>query len=107
MWLAEASSREMLRSLDGVKAGAIIEISAHTTRAKPSDRLIAEIAAKSDGLYSAEIHRAAVPTDRAAFITTMCADWKRWRAPAACSAKARACFASVRIMRRSPRRIRR
>jgi type IV secretory pathway VirD2 relaxase len=70
MWLAEASSREMLRSLDGVKPGAIIEISAHTTRAKPSDRLIAEIAATNDGLYSAEIHRAAVPTDRAAFITT-------------------------------------
>jgi hypothetical protein len=60
----------MLRSLDGVKAGAIIEISARTTRVKPSDRVIAEIAAKNKGLYSAEIHRNAVPTDRAAFITT-------------------------------------
>ncbi len=69
VWYAEVPSREALRGIDGAETGAVVELSMHTLRAKPSDRTIAEIAKQNGGLYSADIHQAAVPTDRAAFVT--------------------------------------
>ena len=69
VWYAEVPSREALRAIDGAESGAVVELSMHTPRAKPSDRTISEVAEKNNGLYSAELHHQTVPTDRAAFVT--------------------------------------
>jgi hypothetical protein len=69
VWFSEVPSREALRAIDGAEAGAIVELSMHTPRAKPSDQTIADIAKKNDGLYSADLHHQTAPTDRAAFVT--------------------------------------
>jgi hypothetical protein len=56
-----------LRALNGVERGALVALQRATPDLKPADRTILEIAGE-DGLYSAALHRAQVPSDRDAYI---------------------------------------
>jgi type IV secretory pathway VirD2 relaxase len=55
-------------SVESVGRGAIVSIRPRPAEALPSDRTIAEIASRSEGRYSADLHRAHDPKASAAFV---------------------------------------
>jgi len=66
-WTARVGHQEELRWLNGVEHGAIVSIHLTSPELRASDRTIIDIASE-DGIYSAERHRAARPTDRDSYI---------------------------------------
>lgn len=66
-WTVRVARREDLRALNGVERSAIVAAARRTATLKPADRTILEIAGEAR-LYSPDRHRAAVPSDSAAYI---------------------------------------
>jgi type IV secretory pathway VirD2 relaxase len=66
-WTGRVAREEHLRILNGVERGAIIELSRDQPRLRPSDQTILKIAGE-DRLYSADLHRVRVPSDRDKYI---------------------------------------
>lgn len=54
--------------LDRIAEGAVVQVRAFQRQPRPADRTIAEIAAERGGVYSADDHRAARPSDTETFI---------------------------------------
>jgi type IV secretory pathway VirD2 relaxase len=66
-WTARVAREEDLRLLNGVERGAVLEIGRGAPALRPADRTILEIAGEGQ-MYSAELHRERVPTDREVYI---------------------------------------
>jgi type IV secretory pathway VirD2 relaxase len=66
-WTARVAREEELRLLNGVERGAVLQISRGAPTLRPSDRTILDVAGEGRE-YSAELHRARMPSDREPFI---------------------------------------
>jgi|CXWL01.1.fsa_nt_gi type IV secretory pathway VirD2 relaxase len=66
-WTARVARLEELRALNGVERGAVVSLHRAAPDLKPSDRTILDIAGE-DRLYSAERHKALIPSDRDNYI---------------------------------------
>jgi len=66
-WTARVARLEELRALNGVERGAVVSLHRAAPDLKPSDRTILDIAG-DDRLYSAERHKALIPSDRDNYI---------------------------------------
>jgi type IV secretory pathway VirD2 relaxase len=66
-WTARVARLEELRGLNGVERGAVVSLRRAAPDLKPADRTILEIAGE-DRLYSAERHKALIPSDRDNYI---------------------------------------
>lgn len=66
-WTARVAREEELRALNGVERGAVVSLQRATPDLKPADRTILDIAGEEQ-IYSAERHKALIPSDRDNYI---------------------------------------
>jgi type IV secretory pathway VirD2 relaxase len=66
-WTARVAREEELRALNGVERGAVVSLERATPDLKPADRTILDIAG-DEQIYSAERHKALIPSDRDNYI---------------------------------------
>jgi len=66
-WTARVARMEELRALNGVERGGVVSLHRAAPDLKPADRTVLEIAG-DDRLYSAERHKALIPSDRDNYI---------------------------------------
>lgn len=66
-WTARVAREEELRALNGVERGAVVSLQRATPNLKPADRTILDIAGEEQ-IYSAERHKALIPSDRDNYI---------------------------------------
>jgi type IV secretory pathway VirD2 relaxase len=66
-WTARVAREEELRALNGVERGTVVSLQRATPDLKPADRTILDIAGEEQ-IYSAERHKALIPSDRDNYI---------------------------------------